>query len=126
MARRKKVHEPEIKLGHNGGPLMEDQKAKLSGYMEEIERQERMKQVIVDDLKAIYESARDTGFDTKAMRHVVKVRKADRRKQEALENAVDVYKHALGMLSDLPLGAAAIKRDLNVQVDLEEAIAAKN
>lgn len=108
MARKSKQTEP--KLGHNGGPLMPEQKDQLSGYISEIERQEEQKKQIVDDIGQIYASAKDAGFDTKAMRHIVKVRKADRAKQEALENAVDVYKQALGMLSDTPLGQAAIKR----------------
>jgi uncharacterized protein (UPF0335 family) len=102
MARKKKVAEP--KIGHNGGPLMADQKRQLDGYISEVERLEEQKKEIVTDIGAIYSSASDSGFDTKAMRHVVKVRKADRDKQAALENAVEVYKHALGMLADLPLG----------------------
>lgn len=106
MARKKKQAEP--KIGHNGGPLMADQKRQLDGYVSEIERSEAQKKIIVDDIGAIYASATDAGFDTKAIRHIIKVRKADRDKQAALENAVDVYKHALGMLSDLPLGIAAL------------------
>lgn len=108
MARKKKQAEP--KIGHNGGPLMPEQKAQLDGYISEIERGEAEKKIIADDIGQMYASAADAGFDTKAMRHIVKVRKADRAKQEALENAVDVYKQALGMLSDTPLGQAAIKR----------------
>jgi uncharacterized protein (UPF0335 family) len=108
MARKKKQAEP--KLGHNGGPMMADQKRQLEGYISEIERSEAQKKLIVDDIGQIYASAAEAGFDTKAMRHIVKVRKADRAKQEALENAVEVYKHALGMLADLPLGQAAIAR----------------
>lgn len=107
MARRAKK-QPEPKIGHNGGPLMADQTNQLKGYISEIERWETEKKEIQDNIGEIYASAHDVGFDTKAIRHVVKVRKADRRKQEALENAVDVYKHALGMLADLPLGIAAL------------------
>lgn len=108
MARKKKQAEP--KIGHNGGPMMADQKRQLEGYISEIERWEAQKKEIVDDIGEIYASASESGFDTKAMRHIVKVRKADRDKQAALENAVEVYKHALGMLADLPLGRAAIER----------------
>jgi uncharacterized protein (UPF0335 family) len=87
MARKAKQAEP--KLGHNGGPLMAEQKRRLDGYISEIERWEAQKQIIADDIKAIYASASDTGFDTKAMRHIVKVRKADRAKQAALDDAMD-------------------------------------
>lgn len=109
--RRKKV--AESKIGHNGGPLMADQQRQLDGYIKEIERWEAQKKEIADDITEIYASAGETGFDTKAMRHIIKVRKADRAKQEALENAVEVYKQALGMLADTPLGAAAIQHAMN-------------
>jgi uncharacterized protein (UPF0335 family) len=108
MARKKKQAEP--KLGHNGGPMMADQKRQLEGYISEIERWEAQKKLIVDDIGQIYASAAEAGFDTKAMRHIVKVRKADRAKQEALENAVEVYKHALGMLADLAAARAGCDR----------------
>lgn len=108
MGRKKQPKEPSI--GHNGGPLDADRKAQLKGYISEIERWEAEKQEIVDDIGEIYASAKDAGFDTKAIRHIVKVRKADKQKQQALENAVDVYKHALGMLADTPLGEAAVER----------------
>lgn len=108
MARKKKQAEPA--LGHNGGPLMAEQKAQLKGYISEIERWEVEKAEIVENIGDIYASAKEAGFDTRAMRHIVKVRKADRRKQEALEAAVDVYKQALGMLADTPLGEAAVAR----------------
>lgn len=109
MARKKK-QAAEPKIGHNGGPLDDTRKKQLEGYISEIERWEEQKKIIVDDIGQIYTSARETGFDTRAMRHIVKVRKADKAKQQALENAVDVYKQALGMLADTPLGQAAIER----------------
>jgi uncharacterized protein (UPF0335 family) len=108
--RRKKV---EAKIVHNGGPLMADQKRQLDAYIAEIERWEAQKKEITDDISEIYASALESGFDTKAMRHVVKLRKADRDKQAALENAVEVYKLALGMLADTPLGAAALQQAMN-------------
>lgn len=109
--RRKKV--VEAKIGHNGGPLMGEQKRQLDGYISEIERWEIQKKEIADDISEIYASALEAGFDTRAMRHIIKVRKADRDKQAGLENAVEVYKRALGMLADTPLGAAALQHVVN-------------
>jgi uncharacterized protein (UPF0335 family) len=124
MARRaKKV--PEPKIGHNGGPLTADRKKQLEGYVSEIERWEEQKKIIVDDIALIYTAAKDAGFEVRAMRLIVKDRKTAKDKREAFEAIVDVYKHALGMLSELPLGQAAIQRATGGQVDLEEAIAAK-
>lgn len=121
MARKKKVVEAEPKIGHNGGPITEERKKQLSGYISEIERWEREKAVIQADIGEIYNSAKDAGFDVKAMRVVVKDRRIERAKREAFEAVCDVYKHALGMLADLPLGQAAMPK--SAQVDLEEAIA---
>lgn len=138
MARRaKKVTEP--KIGHNGGPLTADRKKQLEGYISEIERWEEQKKIIVDDIGLIYIGAKDAGFDVKAMRLIIKDRKIAKDKREAFEAIVYVYKHALGMLQDLPLGEHALK-SLRTQADalidgmdkvkppqvhLEEALAAK-
>lgn len=107
MARRKKKIE-EPKIGHNGGPLTADRKQQLEGYISEIERWEDQKKIIVDDIALIYTGAKDAGFDVKAMRQIVRERKIAKDKREAFEAVLDVYKHALGMLNDLPLGLAAL------------------
>lgn len=118
---KKKVVEAEPKIGHNGGPISEERKKQLAGYVSEIERWESEKAIIVADIGEIYNSAKDAGFDVKAMRSIVKDRKVEKAKRDAFEAVCDVYKHALGMLADLPLGQAAMPR--SAQVDLEEAIA---
>jgi uncharacterized protein (UPF0335 family) len=137
MARKKKAETP--KIGHNGGPLTADRKKQLEGYIGEVERWEEQKKIIVDDIGLIYTAAKDAGFDTRAMRQIVKDRRVAKDKREAFEAIVDVYKHALGMLRDLPLGEHALNslqkqadalidgmdKIKPAQVDLEEAIAAK-
>lgn len=127
MARRKKKIE-EPKIGHNGGPLTADRKQQLEGYISEIERWEDQKKIIVDDIGLIYTGAKDAGFDTKAMRQIVRERKIAKDKREAFEAVVDVYKHALGMLSDLPLGEAGLKQavaDFGEPTELTEEEKAK-
>lgn len=67
----------------------------LRSFVERIERLEEEKKGIADDVKEVYASAKAVGFDTKAMREVIKIRKmdqADRQEQEAL---LDVYLHAI-------------------------------
>ena len=130
MAKRnRKSVEP--KIGENGSPLTADRKKQLAGYIGELEIHQREIDAAKGDQKLIFDSAKDAGFDTKAIRTVLKDRKTGRDKIEKHQAVVDVYKHALGMLSDLPLGVAAMQRaGLTVvppspQVDLEEAIAAK-
>ena len=72
-------------------------KEHLRSFIERIERLEEEKKALSDDIKEVYSEAKGTGFDTKIMRQVVKLRKmesADRQEQEAV---LDLYLSALGM-----------------------------
>lgn len=111
----KKPKEPCI--GHNGGPLTVERKRQLSGYITEIERWNAEIKTIRGDVKVIFDSAKDAGFDVKAMRRVLKDRQKTKDEREAFEMIVETYAHALGMLADLPLGKAAIERDLGTKAD---------
>lgn len=117
--RNRKQVEP--KIGDNGSPLTADRKKQLAGYVGELEIHQRKIDEERADQKLIFDSANESGFDVKAIRTVLKDRKLGRDKIEKHQAVVDVYKHALGMLADLPLGQAAMAP---AQVDLEEAIAA--
>ena len=66
-------------------------------FIERIERLEEDKAGVAADLKAVYAEAKGTGFDTKTMRAIVRLRameKAARQEQEAL---LETYKAALGL-----------------------------
>lgn len=70
---------------------------RLRSFIERIERLEEEKAALTGDIREIYAEAKSTGFDTRIMRQIVKLRKmehADRREQEEL---LDLYKQALGM-----------------------------
>lgn len=70
----------------------------LKAFVERIERLEEEKKSIADDIKDVYGEAKSNGFDVKALRAVVRLRKQDadeRREQEAI---LDTYLQALGML----------------------------
>lgn len=72
-------------------------KEHLRSFVERIERLEEEKKALADDIREIYSEAKGTGFDTKVMRQVVRLRKmesADRQEQEAM---LDLYLSALGM-----------------------------
>lgn len=71
----------------------------LKAFVERVERLEEEKKTIADDIRDVYAEAKANGFDVKAMRTVVRLRKLDvneRREQEAI---LETYLHALGMLS---------------------------
>ena len=72
-------------------------KEHLRSFIERIERLEEEKKALVDDIREVYSEAKGTGFDTRVMRQVVRLRKmesADRQEQEAM---LDLYLSALGM-----------------------------
>jgi len=71
----------------------------LKAFVERIERLEEEKKALADDIRDVYAEAKGTGFDVKALRTVVRMRKQDvneRREQEAI---LETYMHALGMLN---------------------------
>ena len=84
--------------------------AELRQFIERIERLEEEKKAIADDIKDVYAEAKGNGYDVKALREIVRMRKQDEDKRKEHESIVETYMHALGMLSDLPLGQAAIER----------------
>lgn len=72
-------------------------KEHLRSFVERIERLEEEKRALADDIREVYSEAKGTGFDTKVMRQVVRLRKmesADSQEQEAM---LDLYLNALGM-----------------------------
>jgi len=85
-------------------------KAQLASFVDRIEALEADKKAISDDIRDIYSEAGGVGFDKKALREIIKIRKMDADKRASLEAMVDLYKESLGMLADLPLGVAAIER----------------
>lgn len=69
----------------------------LRSLIERIERLEEEKKTITDDIKDIYAEAKGNGFDTKAIRTIVRLRKQDAAEREEAETILDLYKAALGM-----------------------------
>jgi uncharacterized protein (UPF0335 family) len=70
---------------------------RLRSFLERIERLEEEKAGLTADIREIYAEAKGSGFDTKVMRHIVRLRKmdsADRQEQEAL---LEVYRRAIGL-----------------------------
>lgn len=97
------------KIGDNSN-LNADEKLKLGGFMSEIERLEAHKREISTDISEIYTSAKDAGFNVKAMRHAVKMRRMDSEERNAFENAYDAYTIALGDFVTTELGRAMAPR----------------
>jgi uncharacterized protein (UPF0335 family) len=80
---------------------------RLKSFIERIERLEEEKRVLAEDIKEVYAEAKGTGFDTKIMRQIIRLRKRDQDDLDEEETLLDVYKRALGMLPDAAPQAAA-------------------
>ncbi len=81
-------------------------KEQLKSFIERIERLEEEKKTIADDIKDVFAEAKGTGFDTKALRAILRRRKADPDQIAEHEAIVDLYMQALGMIpfERTPLG----------------------
>lgn len=69
----------------------------LRAFIERVERLEEEKQTIADDIKDVYAEMKGTGFDTKAIRTIIRLRKKDAAERQEEEAILDLYKAALGM-----------------------------
>jgi uncharacterized protein (UPF0335 family) len=70
----------------------------LRAFIERIERLEEEKAQIQEDIKDIFSEMKGTGFDTKAVRTIVRLRKKDQAERQEEEAILDLYKAALGMI----------------------------
>jgi uncharacterized protein (UPF0335 family) len=70
----------------------------LRAFIERIERLEEEKQTLAEDIKEVYAEAKGTGFDTKAVRTLIRLRKKDQAERQEEEAILDLYKAALGMV----------------------------
>jgi uncharacterized protein (UPF0335 family) len=89
-------------VGHN----------QITSIVERIERLEEEKKSIADDIRDVYAEAKGNGFDVKALREVIRIRKLDAQERAEREAILETYMAALGMLADTPLGQAAIAREV--------------
>lgn len=71
----------------------------LKAFVERIERLEEEKKALADDIRDVYAEAKATGFDVKALRTIIRMRKQDTDERKEQEAILETYLHALGMLS---------------------------
>lgn len=79
---------------------------RLLSFIERIERLEEEKANLQNDIKEVFAEAKASGFDTKIMRQVLKLRKLEAAEREEQEELLDLYKRALGMQDGPPLAEA--------------------
>lgn len=83
--------------GHNSAT--EVAREQLQALIERIERLEEEKAQTTSDIRGIYQEGKGAGFDVRALRKIVALRKMDTDERREQEAVLDTYKHALGMLA---------------------------
>ena len=79
-------------------PATKFAKDQLKAIIERIERLEEEKKTISDDIRDVYAEAKGNGFDAKALRTIVRMRKMDVDERREQQDVLETYLHALGML----------------------------
>jgi uncharacterized protein (UPF0335 family) len=72
-------------------------KDQLKSVIERVERLEEEKKTISDDIRDVYAEAKGNGFDVKALRTIVRLRKQDANERAEQETILETYMQALGM-----------------------------
>ena len=91
MAVAKKKEAAEEAESHNFA------KSQLRSIVERIERLEEEKKALADDIREVYGEAKANGFDTKALRAVVRMRGQEPAERQEFEAIVELYRDALGI-----------------------------
>lgn len=80
-------------IGHNS--IAKDQ---LKSIIERLEWLEEDKATIATDIKEVYLEAKGNGYDVKALRTIVRIRKQSPEDKANQEAVLETYMHALGMV----------------------------
>lgn len=91
--------------------------AQLRQLVEQIERLEQEKKALADDIRDKYLEAKGVGFDVKALRKIIQLRKRSKTEREEEESILEVYMHALGML---PSTGTSYESDADGMLDAAE------
>ena len=85
----------ERQEGMGGGKVAADE---LRLLIERAERLEEEKRGIADDIKDVMGEAKGRGYDPKAIRKIMSIRKKKKEEYQEEEAILEVYMQALGML----------------------------
>ena len=69
----------------------------LKQFVERIERLEEEKKAIADDIKDVFAELKGRGFDVKAVRAILRIRKQDHSERQEQEAILELYMNALGI-----------------------------
>ena len=72
-------------------------KEHLRSFIERIERLEEEKAALSAGIREVYAEAKGTGFDTRIMRMIVRLRKLDKADLQEQDAILDLYRSAVGL-----------------------------
>lgn len=91
---------PAAGPGHNNPPADDVggiAAGQLRAFIERIERLEEEKSDLQSDIKDVYAEAKESGFDIKIMRQIVRLRKMDKDDRDEQMTMIELYGKALGI-----------------------------
>jgi uncharacterized protein (UPF0335 family) len=89
---------PSTAAAEKDQPATRFAKDQLKAIVERIEKLEEEKKASSDDIRDVYAEAKGNGFDPKALRSIVRMRKLDSDERREQQEVLETYMHALGML----------------------------
>ncbi|MCI0465831.1 MAG: DUF2312 domain-containing protein [Beijerinckiaceae bacterium] len=69
----------------------------LQQFVERVERLEEDKKAISGDIRDLYAEMKGRGFDVRAVREIIKIRKQDHSVRKEIEAILELYMSALNM-----------------------------
>jgi uncharacterized protein (UPF0335 family) len=69
----------------------------LKQFVERVERLEEEKKAISGDIREVYAEMKRRGFDVKAVREIIKIRRQDHSERKEMEAILELYMSALNM-----------------------------
>ena len=70
----------------------------LRAYVSRVERLEEERKAMSEDISAVFQEAKSNGYDVKALKSIIKIRKTDPSELAEQDALIDIYKQALGMI----------------------------
>lgn len=82
----------DVQPGHNSN-------AQLKAIVDRIERMHDEKDIIAKDITDVFAEAKGVGYDVKALRSIIRMRRQDPAQRAEQETILETYMMALGMLT---------------------------
>lgn len=80
-------------IGHNSGGIAGE---RLRSFIQRAERLNVDKENIAEDMKELFSEAKSSGFDVRAIKEVIKIRKMDKNVRQERDEMVRIYLDAVG------------------------------